>query len=314
MAYGESQASNFALALAFASFMSMFPIMLGTLSLIGLAIRDPQTYAHFQSLILQVFPGSAQPELEQALHGVRQSAGWLGLVSFAGLLWSASSIFAAMEFALTEIFGTRQRDMLRQRLMGLVMMLVLVVAIVATVAINAAAAFFPVKWISTITGLIAGAAVMVVLLVALYRFVPNRTFRIREVLPGALLAGVGVEVVSLAFPLYAWVAHGFNTYGAQFALFFLLATWFYLLSQLVLLGAVYNKFRLGEPATKGIIASPMHESRQKEKPADKLEEKKAVAPPAPPRRSIFQRVALAGVVALAVAAGAVRRRRPKTAA
>jgi len=315
MAYGESQASNFALALAFASFMSMFPIMLGTLSLIGLAIRDPQTYAHFQSLILQVFPGSAQPELEQALHGVRQSAGWLGLVSFAGLLWSASSIFAAMEFALTEIFGTRQRDMLRQRLMGLVMMLVLVVAIVATVAINAAAAFFPVKWISTITGLIAGAAVMVVLLVALYRFVPNRTFRIREVLPGALLAGVGVEVVSLAFPLYAWVAHGFNTYGAQFALFFLLATWFYLLSQLVLLGAVYNKFRLGEPATKGIIASPMHESRQKEKPADKIEEKKAeVAPPAPPRRSIFQRVALAGVVALAVAAGAVRRRRPKTAA
>jgi len=315
MAYGESQASNFALALAFASFMSMFPIMLGTLSLIGLAIRDPQTYAHFQSLILQVFPGSAQPELEQALHGVRQSAGWLGLVSIAGLLWSASSIFATMEFALTEIFGTRQRDMLRQRLMGLVMMLVLVVAIVATVAINAAAAFFPVKWISTITGLIAGAAVMVVLLVALYRFVPNRTFRIREVLPGALLAGVGIEVVSLAFPLYAWVAHGFNTYGAQFALFFLLATWFYLLSQLVLLGAVYNKFRLGEPATKGIIASPMHESRQKEKAADKIEEKKAeVAPPAAPRRSIFQRVALAGVVALAVAAGAVRRRRPKTAA
>ncbi len=315
MAYGESQASNFALALAFAGFMSMFPIMLGTLSLIGLAIRDPQTYAHFQSLILQVFPGSAQPELEQALHGVRQSAGWLGLVSFAGLLWSASSIFATMEFALTEIFGTRQRDMLRQRLMGLVMMLVLVVAIIATVAINAAAAFFPVKWISTITGLIAGAAVMVVLVVALYRFVPNRTFRIREVLPGALLAGVGIEVVSLAFPLYAWVAHGFNTYGAQFALFFLLATWFYLLSQLVLLGAVYNKFRLGEPATKGIIASPMHESRQKEKAADKIEEKKAeVAPPTPPRRSIFQRVALAGVVALALAAGAVRRRRPKTAA
>src|SRR5205823_2664771 len=93
---------------------------------------------------------------------------------------SQASNFATMEFALTEIFGTRQRDMLRQRLMGLVMMLMLVVAIVATVAINAAAAFFPIKWISTIIGLIAGAAVMVVLLVALYRFVPNRTFRIRD--------------------------------------------------------------------------------------------------------------------------------------
>src|SRR5205823_9303102 len=198
---------------------------------------------------------------------------------------------------------------------GLVMMVLLVAAIVVTVLINAGAAWFQVKLLSTVVAFVAGAVVMVALLVALYRFVPNRTFRMGEVLPGALLAGIGIEVLSLAFPLYAWVAHGFNTYGAQFALFFLLATWFYLLSQLVLLGAVYNKFRLGEPATKGIIASPMHESRQKEKAADKIEEKKAeVAPPAAPRRSIFQRVALAGVVALAVAAGAVRRRRPKTAA
>ena len=156
---------------------------------------------------------------------------------------------------------------------------------------------------------------MVALLVALYRFVPNRTFRLPEVLPGALLAGIAIEVVSLAFPLYAWIAHGFNTYGAQFALFFLLATWFYLLSQLVLLGAVYNKFRLGEPATKGIIASPFSESREKGRAADKIEEKKAEAAPEPrPRRSIFQRLALGGVLALAVAAGVVRRRRPRSAA
>ena len=143
IAYGESQASNYALALAFAGFMAMFPMMLGALAIIGLATRDPATAAHVQSLVLQVFPASAQPELQKALGGVRQSAGWLGVISFAGLLWSASSIFSTMEFALTQIFGTRQRDMLRQRLMGLVMMLLLVAAIVLTVAINSGAAFFP---------------------------------------------------------------------------------------------------------------------------------------------------------------------------
>src|SRR5439155_3580110 len=152
--------SNFALALGFAASMSMVPIMLGTLSLIGLAIRDPATEAHFQSLILQIFPASAQPELERALTGVKQSAGWLALVSLGGLLWSASSIFATMEFALTEIFGTKQRDMLRQRLMGLIMMLLLVAAIVITVAINAAVAFVGLWWFSTIAGFVAGAAVM----------------------------------------------------------------------------------------------------------------------------------------------------------
>ena len=319
-AYGESQASSYALALAFAGFMAMFPMILGALAIIGLAIRDPATEAHFQSLVLQVFPDSAQPELQKAVQGVKQSAGWLGLLSVGGLVWSASSIFATMEFALTEIFGTRQRDMLRQRLMGLVMMLVLVVAIVLTVAINALAAFLPLKTLGPVgdvlawaTTFVSGAIVMVALLVVLYRFVPNRTFRFREVLPGALLAGVLVEVLSLAFPLYARIAGGFNTYGAQFALFFLLATWFYFLSQLLLLGAVYNRFRLGERVARGIVAGPLRESRTKQRPIESIETKsdEAEPPPPPPRRSIFQRAALGVVVALAVAAGFVRRRRTR---
>src|SRR5207253_9559114 len=144
---------------------------------------------------------------------------------------------------------------------------------------------------------VAGAIVMVALLVALYRFVPNRTFRLRDVLPGALLAGVLIEVLSLAFPLYARIAGSFNTYGAQFALFFLLATWFYLLSQLVLLGAVFNRFRLGEPSTRGLIASPIYKSREKPKPVEAIEQKKAEdTPPAPVKRPLYQRLALVSVV------------------
>ena len=309
--YGESQASNFALALAFAGFMSMFPLIAGALAIIGLAIRDPATEAHAQSLIVQMFPFSAHDELMKALHGVKQSAGWLGLISVAGLVWSASSIFSTMEFALTEIFGTRQRDMIRQRAMGLLMMLILVVAIVLTMLVNGVAAFLPFAWLSSF---VIGALVMVGLLVVLYRFVPNRTFRLRDVLPGAVLAGVGIELLSFAFPFYARIAGGFNTYGATFALFFLLATWFYLLSQLVLLGAVFNRFRLGDPGTLGIIASPIRESRRKDRPVESIKEKQAEAQPQqPPRRSIFQRVALGGVVLLAVAVGFVRRRRPRTA-
>jgi membrane protein len=313
-AYGESQASNYALALAFAGFMSMFPMILGALSIIGLAIRDPATEAHIQSLLVQAFPYSAQQELLKALEGVKRSAGWLGFLSIGGLIWSAGSIFATMEFALTEIFGTHQRDMLRQRLMGLVMMVVLIVAIVVTVGVNAVAALVPVPLVAAITSFAVGSIVMVLLLIALYRFVPNRTFRLHQVIPGALLAGVCIEALTLVFPLYVRVAGGFNTYGAQFALFFLLATWFYLLSQLILLGAVYNKFRLGEPTVRGLVASPMRESRDKVRPVDAIDQKKAEGPaPAVPRRSIFQRAALGAVLAVAVAAGLVgRRRRPPT--
>lgn len=314
-AYGESQAGNYALALAFTGFMSIFPLITGALALIGLAIRDPSTEAHIQKLVIDSFPFSAQAELERALNGVKQSAGWLGLVTIAGLVWSASSIFSTMEFALTQIFGTRQRDMLRQRLMGLIMMVVLIVALLVTVTANSVAALVPVPIVGPSASFVIGSVVMFALLVTLYRFVPNRTFRIRDVVPGALMAGVLIEVLTLAFPLYVRIAGGFNTYGAQFALFFLLATWFYLLSQLILLGAVFNKFRLGEPATRGIVASPMHQSRDKTRPADSIEQKKTdpKPPPEPPRRSVFQRVALGAVVAVAVAAGVVRRR-PRRAA
>jgi uncharacterized BrkB/YihY/UPF0761 family membrane protein len=224
-----------------------------------------------------------------------------------------------MEFALTEIFGTKQRDMLRQKLMGFVMMLLLVAAVVFTVAVNSISGFLPYAWI---VSLLAGALVMVALLVLLYRFVPNRTFTLKEVLPGALLAGILIEVLSLAFPLYARYAGSFNTYGAQFGLFFLLATWFYLLSELLLLGAVYNRFLMGEPVKKGLIASPMADSRPSKRPVEAIKQNKAkirkdptlqttsaghVNPSRRRPRSAFRRVAFGLVMASAAAAGLVRR-------
>jgi len=270
-AFGQSQASSYASALAFNALLAMFPLILGVLSIIGLSSRDPATELKFQNLIVQSFPGTAQPELLSALQGVKASAGWFGVLSIGGLIWSASGIFATMEFVFAQVFGIKQRDMVRQKLMGFVMMFVLVVAVALTVAANWAAGLLPYSnsWVASFA---VGATVMVILLVMLYRLVPNRAFRFRDVLPGALLAGILIEVVSLAFPLYARISHGFNTYGAQFALFLLLATWFYLLSNLILLGAVYNKFRLGEPGSLGLIASPSHESRAVRRPNEVIQD------------------------------------------
>jgi membrane protein len=308
-AYGESQSSNYASALAFSCMLAMFPLMLGILSLIGLAIRDPVTEAKAQTFIIQMFPGNAQPQLLDALRGVRQSAGWMGLLSLGGLLWSASSIFSTMEFAFTQIFGTKQRNLVRKKLMGLLMMMLLVLAVGLTVAASAVAALFPFAWV---TGFVIGSAVMVALLVVLYRFVPNRTFELREVLPGAVLAGILIEVFSLGFPLYARFAGGFNTYGAQFGLFFLLAAWLYILSELILLGAVFNRFRLGRPDAKGLVASPMRDSREVRRPVEvirdaKSEEQAAGSTVAPRRRR-----AGGYFVALALLATAIFRRRKRT--
>jgi len=321
-AYGASQASNYAAALAFAGFLAMFPMMLGALSLVGFLIRDPVTEARFLNLIVQMFPNTAQQQLVVALTGVKQSAGWMGLVSLGGLVWSASGIFSTMEFALTQVFGTKQRGMLRQKAMGLVMMLLLVAAVGATVAANSIVNLFPMAWL---VSLVIGAVLMIGMLLALYRFVPNRTFRLKDVLPGAILAGVLIEVLTLAFPFYQRISHGFNAYGAQFGLFFLIATWLYLLSQLLLLGAVYNRFRLGAPHKKGLIASPsgageavrppVEEIKKEKGRAGKLDEPAQRQPEPEARRTTARRGAAFVVVgaALAGAGHLLRRARRHTA-
>ncbi len=273
-AYGQSQASNFGAALAFNAFLTMFPMILGILAVVGLVIRDPATLLKVQRLIVDVFPGDAQPQLLKALEGVKRSAGIMGVVSVAGLIWTGTGLFASMEWALTQVFGTKQRDTVRQRVMGLVMMVLFVLAVIVGVIANSAAAFLP---FMPVTGFVIGSIVMIALLVAIYRFVPNRTFALKEILPGALLAGLMIEVLSLAFPLYSAMSHGFNTYGQQFALFFLLATWLYLLSQLLLLGAVYNRMRLGSPATEGLVAAPAADSKPAPRPAEAIKEQQREA-------------------------------------
>src|SRR5579872_664536 len=164
--------------------------------------------------------------------------------------------------------------MLRQRAMGLVMMLIFIAAVLFVVGANSALVASPG---AGAIGTVAGAVALVALMIAIYRFVPNRTFALKDIWPGAVLAGVLVEAFSLLFPLYAKVSQGFGTYGQQFALFFLLATWLGFMSQFVLIGAVFNKMRLGVPQDEGIVASPSADSRAHKGPHSAIEGQKRAA-------------------------------------
>jgi hypothetical protein len=102
----------------------------------------------------------------------------------------------------------------------------------------------------------AGFLAMGALTLTIYRLVPNRTFRIRQLWPGAVVSGVLIELITLLFPLYAKLAHGFDTYDQSLALFFLLATWLAFLSQFILIGPLWNRVRLGEEFTaSGLLAT-----------------------------------------------------------
>ena len=50
--------------------------------------------------------------------------------------------------------------------------------------------------------------------------------------------------MNLAFPIYVHFTRGATAYGRSFGFLFVLGTWTYLLSVLLLLGAVMNRMRL----------------------------------------------------------------------
>lgn len=252
-AYGKAGAGYFAGTLAFNMFISMFPLILGVLAVVGLVLRNPGLQQQVEASVVGFFPSDARASLLTAMQGLRQHSGLIGLIGIAGMLWSGSNLFVAMEFVLDRIFGAEDRGFLRQRAMAFVMTVVFIAAVVLTVFLNAATAFLRgVPWV----GPVIGAAVWVGFMLALYRIVPNRTFRLSQIWGGALLAGVLMEVLTLFWPFYTALSHGFSTYGATFALFFLLATWLYFLCQFILLGAVANRMWLGTPGAAGAMASP----------------------------------------------------------
>jgi uncharacterized BrkB/YihY/UPF0761 family membrane protein len=135
--------------------------------------------------------------------------------------------------------------------MALVMTLLFVVAVVATIGLNGAtAAAGSVPAVGPVVGLLVWLAFMA----AVYRLVPDRTYPLRRMWPGIVIAGVLMEALTLVWPLYAKLSHGFNTYGSAFALFFVLAAWLYFWAQFILLGAVANRMHAGPPTVLGLIA------------------------------------------------------------
>jgi membrane protein len=177
----------------------------------------------------------------QSFQGAKSTAGTLAVASVLALVWSGTNLFASMEFALNQIYLSATRSFWRNRLMGLTMLGVFLVAVGVSVGVSTATAAAPEH---TIVAFIFGALIMAAVLLIIYRYVPNRKSSFSELWPGALAAGVCIELLNFAFPTYVALTHGVATYGRSFGFLFILGTWTYFLSMFLLFGAVMNRMRL----------------------------------------------------------------------
>jgi membrane protein len=249
----EDQAPNWAALIAWNSLFAMFPIVLFAAALLGFALSlfGTANDVVYKTIFSAIPTGSGQQnELLRAVSGVKTQSGLLFVVGLIGLLWGGSALFGVMEQAFAVIYHTKPRDFIRQKLIAFAMVLLFTVLVGIAVATSAllpalkhipdvpsfltsgVAAFI----LQVLVGIIAG----FVLFLSIYFVIPNRRQEARKVLPGALVAGVLFEAISLLFPLYLELNKGINQYGKTFGLFFVLMTFFFFIGLITMVGVEVN--------------------------------------------------------------------------
>jgi membrane protein len=248
----EDNAFNWAMILAWNFLLSLFPIVLVVAAVLGLVfgflgVSSGGIYRTVASLIPDP---KAQKDTFDALSSFQQKSGIFFLVGFAGLLWSGTGLFRAMEQGFAVIYHTRQRPLLRGILMSVGMVFLL--AVFGGLMLVTTALLGLLNQIPYLPSLLAnGTAVFAVqaaigvfggsvLFLAIYYVVPNRKMDWGSVWIGAAIAGVLFEVLSLIFPLYLRLTGAGSGYGKTFGLLFLLMLYFYYIGVVTMVGVEIN--------------------------------------------------------------------------
>jgi membrane protein len=246
---------NLAVLIAWNLMFAAFPLAIVTAGILGYLLRLDNlligtshlpTSVQLRQDILALIPGL---DADKVLTPLRQRSGVLLIVGGLGLLWTGTGLFGAMEQAFGRAYRVRPRPFLQGKLMAAAMVLLfapaagLVIGSGSLLGGLSALPFLPAAFLSAaapllqvVFAVIAGTA----LFLLVYTVVPNRELHPTQAWPGALLAGVLMELLTLAFPVYANINRGFTGFGRSFGLLFLLLTFFYFLGMVTMAGAELN--------------------------------------------------------------------------
>lgn len=227
-----------AAVIAYATLLSLFPMLLFLLTAIGYVIANPETQSEFVSAVASVFPGT-DTLIHQTVDSVVKNRGSATLFATLTLLVSASSVFGAMNKNVNAIWKIpKQRGIVESTVLAVFM--VVAVAVVFLVSLGLST-FLQIAGEFTLTviglGALAGPAVYPLLAFVLpvvtttglftlvYRFIPNTRIKWSWALQGGIAGGLLFEVGKQLFALYlSSLAHFDTVYGSIGAVIALL-TW-----------------------------------------------------------------------------------------
>ena len=240
-----------AASLAFYGLISGFPLLLLAVSVSSLWLEPEQAASRVAEILRRYVPVAASDLIEGSLQGAVEAGGATAGVYLLVLLWSGSFVFAELRGALNSAWGMPAARRVRVRVL---IDSLLVVLTVIGLSLGMLYQTFATSLESVLAGTLKlsrqaiggpairllGVAVELALVLVLFRYLPERRVRWRDVLPGAVLSIALFHANQWIFQSY--VAHFggryVEVYGPLSSLTILLI-WAYLTALIVLFGAEF---------------------------------------------------------------------------
>jgi membrane protein len=234
-----------AAAIAYFALLSVFPLTLLSIAIAASSIGGFMDQRSIVQNLEFVTPALGQL-LGENLDAIIEARGPASSIALVGLLWSASTIFYTLNQTMHKIWGdTRSRPVWKKRGLSLIFVLTFVgpflfLASVASSTIAGLQALFPDALFSVGagTGLAASLLLDIALFMVLYGLLPRGASTWRDILPGAIGAGLLWELAKKTFLVFVsgYISASNLIYGSAATIIAFLV-WAYLSGLIFLFGA-----------------------------------------------------------------------------
>ncbi|MGH9245753.1 MAG: YihY/virulence factor BrkB family protein [Acidimicrobiales bacterium] len=234
--FGEVGGGPLAGSITLSTFLSIFPLALVGISVVGfLSVNEDD----FIDNVLDALglTGAIAEVFTDAIDAAANSRRTASIVGLLGLLWAGLAVVGSLSFALNSVWQVKGRG-LRDRLFGLAWLVGTLVLIFSGLALSGLGALLPgPAWLVAFP---IGVLLYTAMFWWLFRVIGNIPVSWRRLLPGAVLAGVGFQVLNtLSGIIVPSLLRGSALYGSIGAVFAIIA-WLFIFGRLVVYAAVLN--------------------------------------------------------------------------
>ena len=239
--------THLAAMIAYFALLSFVPLTFLALALLGLAHRVNES-SYLVTELQRIFPSRSIDDIVATVQTIQRNAATLGIVGGILLLWSSLSLFSALESAFNIVYDRPNRPFVRGKLIAVGFMVTsLVVLFVGLVAggfgfrllERDSGGVVASSWVAVPLSIGLSTLTVFLFLAVAYHRLTNVALTWQDVLPGATLGAVALQVTFQALPIFLRVSKhvvALQALGAGI----LLLIWLYVMANVIVFGAEVN--------------------------------------------------------------------------